>query len=106
MRTGYQATVFRYGFIYDMLFILPDGDALLVNGSDGEQQTHVFHDPERHTLQIGRYGKFDRDHEQHRRTPSDPIEYEGDFDLEMFSSGNEMEKPKKNGRKPKTDKKE
>lgn len=63
MNTGYMVTVYLRNRLLEQLTVLPIGEKMEINDCAGATPAHLYHDPEKQTLFIGRYGRFSRDHE-------------------------------------------
>lgn len=63
MNTGYLVTVFLKGRILEQLTVIALGGKLEINDCAGATPAFLYHDAEKQTLFIGRYGRFSRDHE-------------------------------------------
>ena len=61
MNTGYMATVRYRGQLAEQMFIVPKEEVLEINDCAGSRPSFVYHDPERQTLFLGRYGRFYRE---------------------------------------------
>jgi hypothetical protein len=63
MNNGYMATVYLRGKLVEQLHILSKNDRLEIDDCAGARPLYIYHDPQKQTLFIGRYGRFVRDHQ-------------------------------------------